>query len=129
MRLRNLVLAAVFLATLVSPALAVLTGPVVVDCDYFTQENLTVGATAVGLTAGTYNPGGGLAAANCAIIIVEADSVRWLTTGTTATTGNANLAVINDVIVLKNARAIARFSAIRVTTDATLKVNYGRKTN
>lgn len=122
MRRRLIVVLWLGVLTVAVPASAVLTGPVVVDCALFAKESITVSSTAVGLTAATYTSGGRIA--NCAILTVETDSLRWFADGSTATS-SAHLAAVNDVIVLRHAAAVARFSAIRVTTDATVRASYG----
>ena len=122
--MRRFGLAILLVAVLAMPASAVLTGPVVVDCDLFAKETVTVGSTATSLTRATWAPSAA-PAAQCAILTVEADSIRWYADGSTADS-SGHLAVVNDVIVLKKTRQIANFSAIRVTGDSTVRVSYGR---
>ena len=100
--------------------------------DFFDTENspgLSIGATAVALTASLYAPGTTVTSATpatFALLTVETDQIRWFADGTTPTASFGHLMNVGDVIELQGTNAIVNFRAIRVTTTALLQVSYGR---
>lgn len=92
-------------------------------------ESVAVSTTAVGLSATKYGPIAHAtlpvsSAANLALITVEGDQIRWTIDGTTPTTTVGHRANVDGVINLEGFDAIRLFRAIRVTTDASIKVTY-----
>lgn len=93
------------------------------------HESVTVTNASIGLTATKYfvqsagtNARGKVA--NEALISVEGDQVRYTVDGTVPTIAIGHRANVDDVIRLVGYDAIRLFRAIRITTDATLKVTY-----
>lgn len=92
-------------------------------------ESITVSNVAIGLTASKYNvTSSGVNArtkvANEALLTVEGDQIRWTCDGTAPTGAAGHRANVDDVIRLVGYDAIRLFKAIRITTDATLRVTY-----
>lgn len=81
-------------------------------------EPLTISSTAVPLTAAEY------LGYNQALVTVETDAVRYRIDGTDPTATEGHLAIVGSVIVLESLDEITNFNAIRVTTDATIRVSY-----
>lgn len=101
-------------------------------------ESVTVSTVAIGLTGTKYNPGDSTGGsyqtqnnlaisrknADIAMVTVEGDQIRWTCDGTTPTSTVGHRANVDDVLTLEGYDAIRLFKAIRLTTDATLKVSY-----
>lgn len=85
----------------------------------FAYESKTIAATAVGLTAGTYDD------ATHAEMTLETAQIRIRSDGTSPTTTEGRLVEVGDTISLKSAAQIAAFTAIRTGgTSGVLKVEY-----
>lgn len=83
-------------------------------------EKITVGSTAVGLTAATY------AGATVAEVTFETAAVRVRRDGTAPTAETGTPFFDKDVLLLTSSDQIAKFKAIRSgATDATIQVAYG----
>ena len=81
------------------------------------SETITVSSTAIPLTT---IPG----VADSAEISIEADTIRFWKDGSTPTASVGHRAYVDDVIPLYTKSELRDFLAIRVTTDATLRVTY-----
>jgi len=81
-------------------------------------ESLTVSSTAVALTEAKAQ------LAQEAIVSVETDQVRYRLDGTAPTSSEGHLLEAGDYLVLRGYGQVNSFQAIRVTTDATLRVTY-----
>jgi hypothetical protein len=89
----------------------------------FDEEKLTISATAVGLTAAKYSQPSGVAV--LAVVQVQDSSIGTRVAGTPA----ANFATIFSTgsgFAICGLDSIKAFRAIRLTTDATLIVQYYR---
>ena len=95
------------------------------DLTVFAYEAITVSNTAIGFTTATYAPDT-YGVAHKAFITVETDSIRWTCDGTTPTSAVGHLAAAGDIIEIEGIANVAAFKAIRVTTDASIKVSYSR---
>lgn len=84
------------------------------------KETLTVSSTALPLAAPPAN-----GAANCAVITVETDQVRFWVDGSTPTASVGHLLNVGDELELRGGDELTKFRVIRVTADATLQVTYG----
>ena len=85
----------------------------------FDYESVTVAASAVGLTSGTYDD------ATRAEITLETAQIRFRVDGTNPTSGEGHLVEVGDVIRLTSAAQIANFKAIRTgATSGVLKATY-----
>lgn len=97
--------------------------------DIFAHESVTVSTVSKALTSTTYAPTGSSSSsgkpAEYALITVETDSIRIYMDGTAAD-ASGHLIVANSIVELFGANQIRNFRAIRVTSDATLRVSYGR---
>jgi len=93
------------------------------------RERITVSSTAVGFTAGTFKPTTGDRKgipAKIARCNVETDSIRYTQDGSTTPTASiGRIKYDTDSFDVIGTQAIQDFLAIRVTTDATLDVEYG----
>ena len=90
------------------------------EVDWLNYEDLTVSSTVLGLT---YNDAG----FDRAFITVETDSVRFrLDNGAPPSATSGQLAPVNTSIELEGVREIQDFRVVRVSSDATLRVHYGR---
>ena len=89
------------------------------EVEWLNYEDLTVSSTALKLT---YNNHGH----NTVRIFVETDGVRFRLDGGVPTATSGLLAPVNSTIELESAEEVFDFRAIRVTNDATLRVQYGR---
>lgn len=89
-------------------------------------EKKTVSGTAVTLTSTKYRTA--TQTADIAIVRVETNNVRYNTEGSTPTATEGILAEVssgsNTTIVVCGRVAIANFKVIRVTSDATIYVEY-----
>lgn len=93
--------------------------------DAYAHESITVSATAIPLTFTNIVPTTGRPAERL-LVTLETDNVRYTYDGTTPTATVGHLLNVGDVLTLNGHGNIRRFQAIRVTTDATLKVTYER---
>ena len=82
----------------------------------FGYESITVSTTAVGITDSVRS------GRDRALITVETDEVRFRSDGPAPTASEGHLVSAGDSIILESAQELVNFKAIRVTTDATLKV-------
>lgn len=82
-------------------------------------ESITVSNTAIGVTAAK------IPNHNYAFVTVETDQIRFRVDGTDPTASEGHLFEAGDTFELMGGRAIINFKAIRVTTDATLRVSLG----
>ena len=82
----------------------------------FGYESMTVSTTAVGITDSVRS------GRDRALITVETDEVRFRTDGGAPTSSEGHIAAAGSSIVLDSAEELVNFLAIRVTSDATLKV-------
>lgn len=82
----------------------------------FGYESLTVSSTAVGIDDSVRD------GRDRALITVEADQIRFRTDGPAPTSSEGHLVDAGSSIILESAEELVNFKAIRVTTDATLKV-------
>lgn len=88
----------------------------------FAYEDVTVGSTAVTLTAATYG------AADYASMLVEGGPIRFRLDSGTPTASVGDLLNVGDRLVLESDSEIQGFKAIRVDgSSATLRVNYGKQ--
>jgi len=92
-------------------------------------ESITVSNVAKTLTASKYFTAGsgtttGVELAQRAIVTVEDDEVRIRFDGTAPTSSEGHLLGVGDQVELDNIQELRSFQAIRVTTDAKLKVTY-----
>ena len=91
----------------------------------YAYEAITVSSTALGLTASNYAESPSTrGTVKRVLITVETDQVRFTTDGTTPTSSIGHLVDARQTITLEGRDDIAKFKAIRVTTDASLKVTY-----
>ena len=90
----------------------------------FAYESITVGATAVSLTAATYTDSDSQKAKR-AIITTEAASFRYRYDGTAPTASEGHLVTQQSVIIIVGSDNISNFQAIRTgATSAVIKVTY-----
>lgn len=95
--------------------------------DGFAHESITVSSVAKKLTFATFSPAPTTGrTAERALITTETDAIRYTYDGTTPTSSVGHLLPSGTVMVLAGYGNISRFQAIRVTTDATIKVSYER---
>lgn len=97
--------------------------------DIFARESVTIGASSTALTAATYAPGTTAAPtphASWVLITVETDQVRWNAVPDTDADANDSLLNVGDALELHGINNIRNFRAIRVTGNATLRVQYAR---
>jgi hypothetical protein len=86
-------------------------------------QQLTVSTVAIGLTVPKN--------ANCALILVETDSIRWRDDGTDPTDSVGMLWFSANIININSAKQLAQFKAIRTANnaaDAILNIAYYEKT-
>lgn len=88
------------------------------------HDELTIGAVASGFTAGTVQQAAGNA--HIAVVTVETDQLRYWIDGTTPTGSSGHLADAGSSFLVCGLNSIKNFLAIRVTTDADIKVSYFR---
>lgn len=101
----------------------------VIARDFFARESVTVSSSSIGLTAATFAPGTRATPAThaqFALMTVETDQIRWNAVPSTDADSSDHLANNGDVIELHGINCIRNFRAIRVTGDATLRVQYAR---
>ncbi|KKL92824.1 hypothetical protein LCGC14_1880800 [marine sediment metagenome] len=91
----------------------------------FAYESITVSSVAVALTSGTYKVTGALPVRR-AIITVEDDSIRFRTDGTDPTSSEGHRGKEDDIIILDSRNDIVNFRAIRISTDAKIRISYKR---
>jgi hypothetical protein len=85
----------------------------------FAYESKTIAATAVGLTAGTYDD------AINAEMTLETAQIRIRSDDTAPTSSEGRLVEVGDTIVLNSAAQVAAFKAIRTGgVSGVLKVEY-----
>ena len=92
------------------------------------HESITVSSTAVGFTSTTRTPTTGdfkNMTARIAHCMVETDNIRYRVDGTNPTSTTGHLKYASSEFYIMGTTAIKKFRAIRTSTDATLKVNYG----
>lgn len=94
----------------------------------FNHEALTISTTALSLTASTYGAGTvSGSGASRAILEIENDTLRYLTTGAAPTSSVGIQLGAGSIIYLCNPGEIARFRAIRSgSTDAKIQASYYR---
>jgi hypothetical protein len=83
-------------------------------------EAITVSSTAIGFTASNMDS----PRCRAVFITVESDQIRFRIDGTDPTSSEGHLVNAGSNITLVNEHDIHKFKAIRVTTDATLRVTY-----
>ena len=88
----------------------------------FDYESITVSSTAVSLTETTRKSGDDTA--HKAFITIEDDQIRWRVDGQDPTSSEGHLQNPTDTITLSNSSDIRNFRAIRVSSDATIRVTY-----
>ena len=89
----------------------------------YTSDQITVGASAVGLTQSKVRNGGRWA--EKVLLTVGTATIRWLDDGTDPTSTVGHLAYAGDVINLDNRNRIEKFRAIRTgSTSAVLDASY-----
>lgn len=87
----------------------------------FATEQLTIGATAQGLTAAVYKPSG--ITPSLAVVSIDGGAIRYLEIGTpTATAGH----IATGTFPICGYDSIAAFKAIRIANDAVLRITYYR---
>ena len=91
----------------------------------FAKETLTVGATAVPLTATVYAPQDGQPSVTMGYCGVETGSIRFWVNGSIPTAALGILVPSGSFITICQTD-VRRFQAIRVTVDATLQCSYSR---
>lgn len=82
----------------------------------FGYESIAVSTAAVGITDSVRS------GRDRALITVETDQIRFRSDGTAPTASEGHLVDAGSSIILESAEELVNFKAIRVTTDATLKV-------
>jgi len=87
---------------------------------YEKNETVTVSSTAIGLTPATYE-----GFENC-LITIETDSIRFWLDGSIPTAAVGHMVYATGQILLQSPAEMQKFLAVRVSTDATLRVSYGR---
>lgn len=92
----------------------------------FAFETLTISSTALPLTAGTYDRSDG-APADWALVTVETDALRFRDDGAVPTASVGHKQAADSSFMVYGTRAIRQLRMIRVTTDATVMVTYGRQ--
>ena len=88
------------------------------------HEELTISTVAVAFTAGTIQQAAGNAAV--AVVTVEDDAIRYWVDGSTPTSSSGHQAAADSAFTICGLNSIKNFLAIRVTTDAAIKVSYFR---
>ena len=89
-------------------------------------ETVTVSSTGIGFTASKYLPSDGSRKATTALLTVEGDSLRFRLDGTAPTAAIGHLVPAGGSLTLEGYDNIKNFRAIRVTTDATVRVSFMR---
>lgn len=93
--------------------------------DAYDFDNVTVGSTAVGLTASKVLPSGEIAARQ-ATCVVETNSIRIRYDGTNPTASVGLLYTSGQSFAIYGANNIRRLRAIRVTSDGALQCQLAR---
>ena len=91
----------------------------------FAKETLTVGATAVPLTATVYAPQDGQPSVTMAYCSVETGAIRFWVNGSIPTAA-VGIPVATGSYITVCQTDVRRFQAIRQTVDATLSCTYSR---
>lgn len=94
------------------------------NLDAFAFESITVSSTAIGFTSATYAPATG--SAELALVYTETDEIRWRVDGSDPTGSVGHLESAAAKFYVCGKHNLATWKAIRVTTDATLRVTYFR---
>ncbi len=89
-------------------------------------ETLTVSSTALPVTESKRVPGANLAACRYLFCTVETDAVRYRLDGTAPTATVGHLVQVGQNIEIHGEENVQNFRVIRVTTDATVQVSFGR---
>ena len=97
----------------------ILTQVETVAYDSLTVSNLAKRLTLTKIRGSTTQP-----RAEGVLITVEGDQIRWRDDGTDPTDTEGHLANPGSTIELDGRNRVEKFRAIRVTTDATLRVSY-----
>ena len=87
-------------------------------------DSITVSNTAVGLTQSNVRGSSSQPMAEEVLLTVETDQIRWRDDGTDPTSSVGHLVNPGGLITLSSRDRIEKFRAIRVTTNATLRVSY-----
>ena len=96
----------------------------VVGARPYAEESITVSTTSIGFTSTVYN--NGIATVAYARVQLQADSIYARDTGAAATNTAPVLSTTNvaPYFFVCGQYSVQRFQALRVTTDATLRVTY-----
>lgn len=89
-------------------------------------ETVTVSNTGIGFTATKYRPADTSRKATTVLLTVEGDSLRFRLDGTNPTASVGHLVTAGGSVTLEGYDNIKNFRAIRVTTDATVRVSFMR---
>jgi hypothetical protein len=84
---------------------------------------LTVSSTALPLTVTVYRPGNGAPNAVCALIVSNANSISWWSSGAIPTAGDGIITAAGTPISV-GVNDMAQFRMIRVVSDATVAIQY-----
>ena len=87
--------------------------------DVDAYEAVTVSSTAIGITKALRIDH------NYAFITLETDEVRYRVDGTDPTASEGHKLSPGDTLTLEGGNAIRNFRAIRVTSDATIRISLG----
>ena len=90
--------------------------------DPLDHEELTISTAALPFTLATVQQAAGNAAV--VVVTVETDAIRYWVDGTTPTSSSGHLAPADSTFTICGLNSIKNFLAIRVTTDAALKVSF-----
>lgn len=92
----------------------------------FAYESITVSSTAQKFTKATYDTDEDPQRARKALVTVETAAIRYRVDGTDPTSSEGHKLGVGDVLTILGYGNIKRFRAIRVSSDATIKVTYER---
>lgn len=96
----------------------------IVSSEGLSYEAITVGAAAVGFTAGLLNPGGA-APPRGAVLTLETANIRWRTDGGNPTAAVGHLMTTTDSLVIHGANNLKNFRVIRAGgVNGSLRVTY-----
>lgn len=91
----------------------------------FARETVTVSTSSIGLTAATYNPGGGQNPAAAALVAVNANNMRVWFDGTAPTTSAGIIVLAGSSFVVCGIPGMAKLKMIRDdSTDVEVAVQY-----
>ena len=94
--------------------------------DLFAFETITVAGAAVGFTAATMSPGGGIGAF-MAVLTLEAGQIRWRADGTNPTATVGHIMEPGDTLTIVGPQTLQLWRGIRTGgVSGTLSVSYGR---